>query len=65
MRIVIDICTDGSAFQDDGNGGRTEIARILCEAARSLDQHDIVNPLRDLNGNTVGKVKCVREKGEV
>lgn len=57
-KITITIKTDNAAFeQDEGY----EVGRIL----RELAQHyccgyPIPENLRDINGNTVGTVRCVR-----
>jgi len=58
MTILIEICCDNAAFENEP--GR-EIARILCRLAYDFGRWDgavypEVPQLRDINGNAVGKV---------
>lgn len=64
MNITITINTDNAAFSDENGGREYEVGRILRKLADEL--HDgIINAsigprkLRDINGNTVGKVEVV------
>lgn len=59
--IVLGIATDNAAFEDNGKG--RECARILREAATKMRDGDLDFKLRDINGNTVGRVEEVA--GEV
>ena len=53
MSIIITIITDNAAF-DDGNKSM-EVARIL--STIDIDTIDESKSLRDINGNTVGRVE--------
>ena len=55
MNIKITINTDNAAFKDNPTG---EVCRILRDLADRADDYGIENTerLRDINGNTVGKV---------
>ena len=53
--IVLEIKTDNAAFEDDDKGW--ECARILSEAARKLREGETGFSLRDINGNTVGRLE--------
>lgn len=53
--IVLGIATDNAAFEDNGKG--RECARILREAATKMRDGDLDFKLRDINGNTVGRVE--------
>jgi len=60
MRATITIDMENAAFED-GNGSG-ELARILRELARRIDEESIVEErrtakLRDVNGNTVGEFR--------
>jgi hypothetical protein len=62
MKLKIEINMDNAAFEPD-NG--TEAARILRKLADEIDgghypASSIVKPLRDYNGNEVGKAKVSR-----
>lgn len=54
-KVTIEITTGNAAFADGGLG---EVARILRELAKRFDRGDfpISGPLRDINGNTCGRV---------
>lgn len=57
MRVTLTIDTGNAAFADEGEGA--EVARILRGAALKFEQvgTPIAFTLRDLNGNTVGRVE--------
>lgn len=55
--ITLEIDTGNAAFEDSGKG--YECARILREAAAKLRDGDLGFKLRDVNGNSVGKVEEV------
>ena len=56
MDITITINTDNDAFQDSML--RYEVSDILRELSEEINRFGIVNkPLRDINGNTCGKVE--------
>lgn len=70
MRFKLEIDTRGDAFFDpmageEGYYPEPEIARILRDIADNLDNGDILDvepdlhPLKDTNGNTVGKFGIV------
>jgi len=52
--FTITIETGNAAF-DDGNEGN-EVARILREAADRAEMGSTATPLRDYNGNVVGRM---------
>tara|TARA_R100000315_G_C5148338_1_gene84931 strand:+ start:204 stop:410 length:207 start_codon:yes stop_codon:yes gene_type:complete len=64
MRIVIEINTNNSAF-DDADG--KEARRILSEVGDMIDNHAYLGPwnknLKDINGNTVGSFKVIDDQG--
>ena len=51
--VTLSIATDNAAFEDDP---RAEVARILREAATKVLDTPHGFALRDLNGNTVGRL---------
>lgn len=55
--ITVTIATDNEAF-DDGLEGSTEVSRILRQLSTDIlaDESLEERALKDLNGNTVGKV---------
>lgn len=53
MKIYIDT---GNAAFEDGNW-KTEVARILRELAANIENYARPEKLRDINGNTCGKVE--------
>lgn len=57
-KIKITIETDGAAF-DDGMQGSTEVSRILRGLSNDVFNDESLEEryLKDLNGNTVGKVE--------
>ena len=64
MTITITIATDNEAFQDGNKAA--EVSRIIAAwaqktavEARTIGAHTFngLQPLRDVNGNTVGSVK--------
>jgi hypothetical protein len=62
LKLKIEITMDNAAFEPD-NG--SEAARILRALADEIDGGNypvcgIVKPLRDLNGNEVGKARVVK-----
>lgn len=53
-RFTVTIHTGNAAFDE---APATEIARILSDLAKRLENNGLVDgPLRDINGNTVGGV---------
>ena len=54
MEATITVNMDNAAFED-GNDGRTEVSNILRELAHNITEGNNYNPLRDANGNTVGR----------
>ena len=66
MRIVIEINTNNSAF-DDADG--TEARRILSEVSDMIDNRSYLGPwnrkLRDINGNTVGSYMVIDNRERV
>lgn len=56
--IIITIKTDNAAFDntDDPCTRQNEIARILRELADEFENGGEPSALRDINGNTVGRV---------
>jgi hypothetical protein len=56
VRFTLTIDCDNAAFEDHPG---SEVARILKEVARKLPADDLGSgfKLRDVNGNTVGKVE--------
>ena len=56
MKVKIEIKTDNAAFEDYTG---SEVARILRELADNVDGESRITPqpLKDSNGNTVGKVE--------
>lgn len=56
MKVTIEIQCDGAAFGEDHTG--TELARILREYADRVNGEEPADrvTLRDINGNTVGRV---------
>lgn len=61
MTVHITINTDNEAF-DDGMEGSTEVSRILRELSTRIYHDEGLEKMmiRDINGNTVGKLE-VRE----
>ncbi len=58
--ITINIENSGSAFDDEPN---IEVARILRELARSIEQGVERTKLYDINGNKCGTVQMDLEAG--
>lgn len=55
-QVVLVISTDNAAF-DGEHHKATEVARILIETAARIQSHGLEDmPLRDHNGNTVGRL---------
>lgn len=63
MRISLEFDTDGAAFDDpDGAPDATEIRRVFAAAAEtavalSWRESTFSMPIRDINGNTIGRVR--------
>lgn len=61
MKILVEVCVDNAAFQDDHH----EIYRVLRSAGEKAYQMLHGGPdevkLQDINGNTVGSVRKVRD----
>lgn len=63
MRVIITIDTDNAAFEGDNVGAET--ARILRDLADKVEYTNFVSTydrrlaLRDINGNTVGKMEAI------
>lgn len=57
-KITITIETGNSAFADDSLGEQGEVSRILRHLANIFRDYGLeTQTVRDLNGNTVGKVE--------
>lgn len=59
MKVKIEISMDNTAFDDDGNGGRTELARILHRLADYVEratEPTLDRYAYDFNGNKVGQL---------
>lgn len=55
MDITITISTNNTAFEDSE---KAEVARILADIAASMERFGIASgKVRDINGNTCGKVE--------
>lgn len=54
MKIIIEIETDNAAFEDEGEITRIAKRAVATASARSWTATEL--RLRDINGNTVGKV---------
>lgn len=52
--LIVELDCSNDAFQSDGNGGRTEAARLLREAADRIEAYKLGGRLKDQNGNSVG-----------
>lgn len=62
MAISVNFSTNNSAFGDpDSPEFGEEVARILEEAAEKFRAGYAAFPLRDINGNTVGRAGLVTE----
>ncbi len=59
MKLKLEIEMDNAAF-DDGNGGNSEAARILREAADRIESGNDNTGLLDSNGNRVGNC-CIED----
>jgi hypothetical protein len=63
MRCVIEIRMDNAAF--DGPDGGCELARILRKIASDVAERDVrfdvINRLRDINGNKVGSYQILSD----
>lgn len=64
MQITITITCDNAAFGESGRGATAEVERILAKVVRGLDQQVDLRDyngikLRDINGNTVGRITVV------
>lgn len=59
MKIVIEVSTDNSAFEDEPY---TELVRILKVAIEKFEKGNMEFPLYDINGNKVGKLYIEGEK---
>lgn len=57
----LEIETTNAAFEDDLN---YEVARLLGEAAHSIDMGHLSGSLRDINGNRVGRFEFTQEVTE-
>ena len=57
----LEIQTTNAAFEDDPSYG---VARLLGEAAHSIDMGHLSGSLRDINGNRVGRFEFVPEVAE-
>lgn len=61
MKVMIEIRMDNEAFAE--GGGMWELQRILRELAGDVPHRDLDGlKLRDVNGNTVGKVAVMQTK---
>lgn len=62
MQVKINVEMENSAFSESSSG--TELARILRDLARKSEGQDWqigdFITLRDINGNTVGKMKVTK-----
>ena len=59
MEFRLNINLDNDAFQ--GPDGRHEIAQILKECARKIEDGSKESSLRDINGNKVGKYAITQD----
>ena len=59
MEFNLTIACDNDAFYDDSL--RAEVARILRDAAKRVEQLPISGKLYDANGNTVGSYRFEEE----
>jgi hypothetical protein len=56
-RITITINTENSAFTEEDFYMNAEVSRILHDLADKIENDHYPSKLRDLNGNTCGKVE--------
>ncbi|UDM18859.1 hypothetical protein [Vogesella sp. XCS3] len=56
--LSLTIETDNAAFEDEGF--EDEVARILASAADKVEETELDFTLRDINGNTVGRMSEVQ-----
>lgn len=56
MKAKIEIEMNGAAFDD---APASELARILRAAAAEIEAGELPGGLRDINGNTVGKLEVI------
>lgn len=60
--VTIEFKTDNAAFE--GDGARSEIARILRELAGHVDGFTNYSKIRDVNGNTIGSMHVELEEDQ-
>lgn len=55
MTFTVTINMDNAAFEEDGQAGANEVARILKRLASQVQSSGFIHTLRDINGNEVGE----------
>lgn len=63
-KFVVEIRLGNDALPENLTEAAPELARILADVARRLEDTDLATwPLRDINGNTVGRAGLRTDKG--